>query len=127
MAATVKGTAATGPFIEMRQESGLRLQTDAAFDRAGVERTVAFELGTPDAVARYAGLGLGTGLVPASTARAAGRVVVLSLHDPEARHPIGLVHHAPVPSTPSARAFLAIVLGTGGGPPPGREDPRPRT
>jgi DNA-binding transcriptional LysR family regulator len=107
--------AATGPFIEMRRESGLRLQTDAAFDRAGVERTVAFELGTPDAVARYAGLGLGTGLVPASTARAVGRVVVLSLDDPKARHPIGLVHRAPSPSTPGARAFLSVVLGPDGG------------
>ncbi|SDM11569.1 DNA-binding transcriptional regulator, LysR family [Geodermatophilus siccatus] len=114
--------AATGPFIEMRRESGLRLQADAAFDRAAVERTVAFELGTPDAVARYAGLGLGAGLVPASTARAAARVAVLRLDDPTARHPIGLVHRAPAPSTPSARAFLAVVLGTGGES-PGRAGP----
>ncbi|MGY1706417.1 LysR family transcriptional regulator [Geodermatophilus sp. SYSU D00697] len=105
--------AAAGPFIEMRQESGLRLQADAAFDRAGVERTVAFELGTPDAVTRYAGLGLGAGLVPTSTARAATLVAVLRLDDPTARHPIGLVHRAPTLSTPSARAFLAAVLGTG--------------
>src|SRR3954465_1151538 len=33
---------AGGPFIDMRGESGLRLQVDAAFDRAGVERTVVF-------------------------------------------------------------------------------------
>jgi DNA-binding transcriptional LysR family regulator len=98
----------------LRHESGLRLQADAAFDRAGVECTVAFELGTPDAVARYAGLGLGTGLVPASTAQAATRVATLSLDDPKARHPIGLVHRAPAPSTPSARAFLSEVLASDG-------------
>jgi DNA-binding transcriptional LysR family regulator len=111
---TLDELAATGPFIEMRPESGLRLQADTAFDRAGVERTVAFEVGTPDAVARYAGLGLGTVLVPASTAGAVARVAVLPLLDPEARHPIGLVHRAPAPSTPSARAFLSEVLGTDG-------------
>ena len=119
--------AATGPFIEMRPESGLRLQADAAFDRAGVERTVAFELGTPDAVAKYAGLGLGAGLVPTSTARAAIRVAVLPLDDRRARHPIGLVHRAPVPETPSARAFLAVVLGTDGKLPSGaREASQPQ-
>ena len=42
--------AEVSPFIEMRAESGLRLQVDAAFDRAGVTRTVAFELGTSDSV-----------------------------------------------------------------------------
>ena len=111
----------------MRRESGVRLQADAAFDRAGVEGTVAFELGTPDAVARYAGLGLGAGLVPASRARADGRVAVLSLDDQRARHPIGLVHWAPAPETPSARAFLAVVLETDGELPPGaREGSQPR-
>ena len=119
--------AAAGSFIEMRAESGLRMQVDAAFERAGVDRTIAFELGTPDAVARYAGLGLGTGLVPASTARAATRVAALPLDDRMARHPIGLVHQAPAPTTPSARAFLAIALGTDGELRSGAvEDPHPR-
>jgi DNA-binding transcriptional LysR family regulator len=105
--------AAMGPLIEMRAESGLRLQVDAAFERAGVQRTVAFELGTSDAVVRFAGLGFGAALVPASAAEGASGVAVLSLDDPAARHPIGLVHLSPTPSAPSARAFLALLLGRG--------------
>jgi DNA-binding transcriptional LysR family regulator len=103
--------AAAGPLIEMRAESGLRLQVDAAFERAGVERTVAFELGTSDAVVRFAGLGFGAALVPASAAEGASDVAILPLDDPAARHPIGLVHRSPAPSAPSARAFLALLLG----------------
>jgi DNA-binding transcriptional LysR family regulator len=102
--------AAAGPFIDMRGEAGLRLQVDAAFDRAGVERTVAFELGTSDAVVRFAGLGFGAALVPASAAEGVPDVAVLTVDDPAARHPIGLVHRSPAPSTPSARAFLALLL-----------------
>jgi hypothetical protein len=35
---------------------------------------------------------------------------VLTLSDPAARHPIALVHLAPRPSAPNARAFLKLVL-----------------
>jgi DNA-binding transcriptional LysR family regulator len=101
--------AGAGPFIEMRAESGLRLQVDAAFERAGVTRTVAFELGTSDSVVRFAGLGFGAALVPASAAATVPGVSVLPLPDPLARHPISLVHRAPEPSAPSARAFLALL------------------
>jgi DNA-binding transcriptional LysR family regulator len=97
------------PFIEMRAESGLRLQVDAAFGRAGVPRRVAFELGTSDGVVRFAGLGFGAALVPGSAAATAAGVSVLTLADADARHPISLVHRAPEPSAPSARAFLALL------------------
>ena len=102
--------AGVSPFIEMRAESGLRLQVEAAFERAGVTRTVAFELGTSDSVVRFAGLGFGAALVPASAAATSAGVRVLTLPDPAARHPISLVHRAPEPSAPSARAFLALLL-----------------
>jgi DNA-binding transcriptional LysR family regulator len=108
--------AAAGPFIEMRAESGLRLQVDAAFDRAGATRTVAFELSTSESVVRFAGLGFGAALVPLSAAAGAG-VTALPLGDPRARHPISLVHQKTGPSSPSARAFLALLrghLGDGG-------------
>jgi DNA-binding transcriptional LysR family regulator len=98
------------PFIEMRAESGLRLQVDGAFRRAGVERTVAFELGSSDSVVRFVGLGFGAALVPASAAGTTSGVSVLRLDDPAARHPISLVHRAPAPSAPSARAFLRLLL-----------------
>src|SRR3954451_9340780 len=55
----VRDLAAAGPFVDMRPESGLRLQVDAAFVRAGVARTVVFELGTSESVVRFVGLGFG--------------------------------------------------------------------
>jgi DNA-binding transcriptional LysR family regulator len=100
-------------FVEMRAESGLRTQVDAAFTRAGVQRGVAFALDTSDAVVRYVGLGLGVAVVPASTAagHAAGNgdVAAVPLDDPGARHPVSQVHRRPEPSAPAARAFLALL------------------
>jgi len=107
--------AAAGPFVDMRGESGLRLQVDAAFDRAGVERTPAFELAGSGDVVRFAALGFGAALVPASAAAGVPGVAALALEDPAARHPIGLVHRSPEPSTPSARALLGLLLARDGG------------
>ena len=99
------------PFVEMRRESGLRQQVDAAFDRAGVVRTAAFELGTSDAVVRFVGLGFGAALVPLSATSGRSAVAVLGLTDALAQHPVCLVHRQPEPSAPSARAFLALLTG----------------
>lgn len=97
------------PFVEMRAESGLRQQVDAAFARAGVARRVAFELATSDAVVRFVGLGFGAAVVPRSATVGAPDVTVLELADPAARHPISLVHRRPEPTAPSARAFLRLL------------------
>ena len=99
------------PFVEMRRESGLRQQVDAAFDRAGVVRTAAFELGTSDAVVRFVGLGFGAALVPLSATSGRSGVASLRLTDALAQHPVCLVHRQPEPSAPSARAFLALLTG----------------
>jgi len=99
------------PFVEMRRESGLRQQVDAAFDRAGVVRTAAFELGTSDAVVRFVGLGFGAALVPLSATSGRSGVASLRLTDALAQHPVSLVHRQPEPSAPSARAFLALLTG----------------
>lgn len=100
-------------FVEMRAESGLRVQVDAAFDRAGTHRGVAFALDTSDAVVRYVALGLGVAVVPASTAAGHPDVAVLTLDDGDARHPVSLVHRTPQPSAPAARAFLALLPADG--------------
>ena len=102
--------AAASDFVEMRVESGLRCQVDAAFDRAGVSRRIAFELSTSDALVRFVALGFGSALVPRSAAAARpDDVAVVELADAAARHPISLVHRSPEPTAPSARAFLALL------------------
>ena len=102
--------AACGPFVEMRAESGLRQQVDAAFARAGTARTIAFELGTSQSLVRFVGLGFGAAVVPRSAAQGSD-VVVLELADREAQHPISLLHLQPEPSAPAARAFLSLLPG----------------
>jgi DNA-binding transcriptional LysR family regulator len=102
--------AAENAFVEMRTESGLRHQVDAAFARAGVTRRISFELSTSEAVVRFVALGFGPVLVPQSAAAAApDDVTVMELADPAARHSITMVHRHPEPIAPSARAFLAVV------------------
>jgi hypothetical protein len=46
-------------------------------------------------------------------------VGVLPFGDPDARHPISLVHEAPEPPAPSARVLVDLVLGAAA--PAGRE------
>jgi DNA-binding transcriptional LysR family regulator len=112
--ADLAALAAQHAFIEMRAESGLRIQVDAAFARAGVTRRIAFELSTSDAVVRFVALGFGPAVVPRSAAAARpGDIAVLELADPAARHPIGLIHRHPEPSAPSARAFLTLLATMG--------------
>ena len=101
-----------GDFVEMRAESGLRRQVDAAFARAGVQRSIAFELGSSDNVVRFVALGFGTALVPRSAAAGRPGLRVFDLSDPLAQHPVSLIHRAPEPSAPSARAFLALLNAT---------------
>ena len=101
---------AESAFVEMRPESGLRAQVDAAFARAGVTRRIAFELSTSAALVRFVALGFGAAVVPRSAAAVRpDDVVVLEFADAAARHPIGLVHRSPEPSAPSARAFLTLL------------------
>ncbi|OHV39793.1 hypothetical protein BBK14_32760 [Parafrankia soli] len=104
-------------FIELRVGSGLRLQVDAAFTRAGITtRSVAFELTNLDDIIRVAALDLGAAIVTASAARKAsessGNIGVLRLDDHAAQHPVSLIHRKPAPSAPSARAFLATLDGS---------------
>ena len=96
-------------FVAVRPESGLHVQVDAAFARAGVPLAVAFALDSSEAVVRYVGLGLGVAVVPASAAADRPDVTALALDDPRARHPVSLVHRGPQPSAPAARAYLALL------------------
>ncbi|HEY7273140.1 MAG TPA: LysR family transcriptional regulator [Actinoplanes sp.] len=98
-----------GPFVEMRAESGLRRQVDAAFARAGTSRTIAFELSTSEAIVRFVRLGFGAAVVPRSAVRPRSGVTIRALNDPEALHPISIVHRSPHPSAPAARAFLSLL------------------
>lgn len=107
--ADLKALADEFAFVEMRPESGLRRQVDAVFTRAGVARRSAFALSTADDVARFVALGFGAAVIPRSTAAARRDLIGLTLDDPAACHPVGLVHRQPLPSAPSARVFVSLL------------------
>ncbi|WP_026926980.1 LysR family transcriptional regulator [Granulicoccus phenolivorans] len=105
--------AAAGPAVELRAASGLRHYVDAAFDRLGVRRQVAFDVATTDEQIRYAALGMGFALVPTSATEPGQlrqQVAVLPVTGLAARHPVALVHRRPAPTSPAARALIAEIL-----------------
>ncbi|MDO5499037.1 MAG: LysR family transcriptional regulator [Propionibacteriaceae bacterium] len=110
---TLAELAAHGPAVEMRAASGLRHYVDAAFERVGVFRKVAFEVATTDELIRFAALGMGFAFVPQSTVepgQVRHRVVALRLADADLRHPVALVHRRPAPTSPAARALISEIL-----------------
>lgn len=112
----VRELAGSSTFIDCHHDSGVRTQVDAAFDRAGVTRHVAFELGNLGDVARMAALGLGVAIVPKSLATGLpdlpGHARILGLDDPAAVQPIALVFRDPEPASPAAQAFLELFRDT---------------
>ena len=97
-------------FVEMRAESGLRRQVDAAFDRG--RRCTA---GSPSSSVPPS---LSSGSSPwvsgprssrCRPPRAGTDVGGARLLDITTRHPTSVVHRFPAPSAPSARAFLALL------------------
>ena len=95
-------------FVEVPSGWGLRLRTDQAFARAGVERVVNVEVADLSTLAELVRAGLGLGFLPASTLIGADRVQLIHL-EPELTWEISLA----VPSTrrPSAaaQAFLGLL------------------
>jgi DNA-binding transcriptional LysR family regulator len=98
-----------GPFVDVRGESGLRQQVDAAFLQANVDRAVSFELSTSDSVMRYVELGFGSAVMPKSVAARRPKLVVVQLSDFQAKYRVSLLHRHPEPSAPTARAFLGFL------------------
>lgn len=107
---TLAQLATSGPSIELRAGTGLRLEIDKAFARAGVVRSASLDVATTDEALRFAACGFGFALLPdrALLGRAPGdSIAVLQLAGVRLRHPVALVHQEPGPTSPSAVEFLA--------------------
>jgi len=101
-------------FLDCTSDTGLRMQVDAAFDRARARRHSVCELRSAGDLASLAFEGLGLTIVPRPVAEA---VVpsehgdcVLRLDDPQALQPLALAHPDPAPTSPAAQAFLRVAL-----------------
>ncbi|WP_144629926.1 LysR family transcriptional regulator [Arthrobacter woluwensis] len=95
------------PFADFPRTSAGRKQSDAAFARAGVERQVAYELGSMDLTRELIVSGLAVALLPSRYAAAMPGVVVVPLVEETVRHEI-LIWDRLHPS-PAARAFTELV------------------
>jgi DNA-binding transcriptional LysR family regulator len=95
--------------IALPRGTGGRAALDEACARAGTAVQVAFEATGLDMVLRLAAQGLGTGLVPASVAAAAGSGVHALPLRPPVRSRIELAWRAAGPSSPAGRALVAVA------------------
>lgn len=110
---TLAELAAAGPTVDLPEHNGLRQAIDHAFELSGVERRVVAEFPALDDVVRFATLGLGSTLVRAPYVhRIDGEVDfrVVPIRDPHARTAISLVAPRAESMSPSARAYLDVLL-----------------
>lgn len=94
-------------FADFPRTSAGRKQSDAAFARAGVERQVAYELGSIELTRELIVNGLAVTLLPSRYAARLAGVVVVPLKEETARHEY-LIWDRLNPS-PAARAFTGLV------------------
>ncbi|QIB48205.1 LysR family transcriptional regulator [Streptomyces aureoverticillatus] len=96
---------ADSPFADFPVGSGGRVQSDQAFEAAGLERDVAYEMMSAELMMRFVGRGLAVALLPAAIARANPDVRVLTLADGPSR--VEYLAWSKFNPTPATRAFLS--------------------
>ncbi|MGW4912746.1 LysR family transcriptional regulator [Streptomyces sp. NPDC004270] len=101
-------------FLECGPDTGLRVQVDAAFERARARRRGVCALRSAGDLASLAFEGIGVTVVPRPVAEAIVPAdhadCVLRLDDPQALQPLALAHRDPAPTSPAAQAFLRLAL-----------------
>jgi DNA-binding transcriptional LysR family regulator len=103
-------------FADLPAGTAGRVQSDLAFSAAGLDRDVAFEVTSPDLIARLVGQGLGVAMFPSAYAPQLAGVVTVEVTDAPAR--VEYVIWSRFGRTPAATAFLAVLGIT----PPDRHD-----
>ncbi|GAA0936891.1 LysR family transcriptional regulator [Actinocorallia libanotica] len=95
------------PFVDFPAGTAGRIQSDAAFAAAGVHREVAFEITTPDFMARLIRQGLCIGMLPAAYAPEFPDLSAIRLHDAPAR--VEYLIWSRFRPSPAAAAFLSVL------------------
>ena len=99
---------AARPLIVLPEGTGIRRQLDAALRAAGVRPRFAFAASTPVGLADLAARNLGVAIVPESVTRVRTDVHRVTI-TPELRGRLVLAWRAAGPSSPAARAMLAMA------------------
>jgi DNA-binding transcriptional LysR family regulator len=103
------------PFVDFPAGTAGRIQSDEAFAAAGVRREVAFEVSSPDFMARLIRQGLGIGMLPAAFVPELPDLPVVRLSDAPAR--MEYLVWSRFPPSPAAAAFLSALGVPAPGPP----------
>ncbi|MGK8500679.1 LysR family transcriptional regulator [Nocardia asiatica] len=103
-------------FVDLPAGTAGRLQSDQAFEAAGLDRDVAFEVTSADYIARLVRPGLAVAMLPSAYAPQLEGVVTLEVADAPARVEYVIWSRN---RPPAATAFLAILGIT----PPDRDEP----
>lgn len=98
---------AAEPFVDLPVGTAARLQSDEAFEAAGLVRDVAYEVTTADYTARLIAPGLAIALVPAAWAPSLSGVTVIPVVDAPQRVECAIWGRET--RTPAATAFLDIA------------------
>lgn len=108
------GKLADERFLDYAPDTGLRVQVDAAFDRARARRRSVCTLRNAGDLVSLAVEGIGVTVVPRPVADAIVPAdhadCILRLHDCHALQPLALAHRDPAPASPAAQAFLRLAL-----------------
>ncbi|MBA1221985.1 LysR family transcriptional regulator [Pseudomonas fulva] len=92
--------------VDFPEGTGARRQTDEAFQAAGLQRRVQFEIGHVRLVEKFVQRGMAIGLVPERVAQGFDGVARVQLLDAPVRHLYAIWSAHP---TSAARAFLALM------------------
>ncbi|MGB3070028.1 MAG: LysR family transcriptional regulator [Ottowia sp.] len=97
---------ATLPLVDYPRGSSARLQTDKAFDAAGVRHQVRFEVNHLDLIVQFVSRGLAAGLVPQSVATRLQGVTPIAVQDAPERVLYAVWARSP---SPAASAFITSL------------------
>ncbi|MEV6769648.1 LysR family transcriptional regulator [Nocardia sp. NPDC051030] len=100
-------TLAAEVFVDLPAGTAGRIQSDQAFEAAGLTRDVAFEVTTADYIARLVSPGLAIAMLPSAFVPQLTGVTTIEVTDAPARIEYVVWNHTT--RTPAATAFLAIL------------------
>lgn len=111
--ASLAELARAAPFVEFRSGTELRRRLDAAFESAGIARTIAFELGQLTEMVSFAEAGLGTAIVPRVftadlVASVRDSVHIVRVSDPGLALTV-CAYTRPAACPPAARALAELI------------------
>ena len=94
-------------FVDFPAGTAGRIQSDQAFEAAGLDREIAFEVTNADFLARLVGQNLGVAMLPSAFAPHVAGITTIEVSDAPGR--VEYIVWSRFSATPAATAFLAVL------------------